>query len=81
MGPKLLITGAAGYIGGSVLAALASAKDSAVEKQDITAVVRSDEQVKALSKLGVQVLKLDLNDETGLRSAIIDNEGELSPAH
>lgn len=76
MAPKLLITGAAGYIGGSVLAALASNNDSKVEKQDITAVVRSDEQVKALSKLGVKVLKLDLNDETGLKAAIIDNESE-----
>ncbi|KAF5621008.1 hypothetical protein F25303_12355 [Fusarium sp. NRRL 25303] len=62
MSQNILITGAAGYIGGSIVADLLS-KHPEVTKDQIVAAVRTDEQAKALSTLGINVLKLDLSDE------------------
>ncbi|KAI1010769.1 hypothetical protein LB503_005009 [Fusarium chuoi] len=67
MAQNILITGAAGYIGGSIVSDLLS-KHPEITKDQIVAAVRTDEQAKALSTLGVNVLKLDLSDE----QAVID---------
>ncbi|EXM34254.1 hypothetical protein RAB80_005722 [Fusarium oxysporum f. sp. vasinfectum] len=65
MSRNTLITGAAGYIGGSIVANLLS-KHPETTKQQVFAAVRTDEQAKALSTLGINVLKLDLSDEQPL---------------
>lgn len=53
--------------GGSIVSDLLS-KHPEITKDQIVAAVRTDEQAKALSTLGVNVLKLDLSDE----QAVID---------
>ncbi|KAI8410668.1 hypothetical protein FOFC_10525 [Fusarium oxysporum] len=62
MSRNILITGAAGYIVGSIVANLLS-KHPETTKQQVFAAVRTDEQAKALSTLGINVLKVDLSDE------------------
>lgn len=79
MRSKILITSAAGYMydipsgafvnnwllyrGGSVVADFLAGKNIRIEKEHICVAVRSKEQAKALSKLGINVLQLDLTDE------------------
>ena len=41
-----------------------------LQKHQIHAAVRSDEQAKAVSKLGIDVLQLDLKDEAAVFEAI-----------
>ncbi|KAF5990295.1 hypothetical protein FBULB1_122 [Fusarium bulbicola] len=59
---NILIIGAAGYIGGSIVADLLS-KHPEITKNQVFAAVRTDKQAKALSVHGINVLKLDLSDE------------------
>ncbi|KAF4612842.1 hypothetical protein G7Y89_g15531 [Cudoniella acicularis] len=63
MGSNILITGAAGYLGGSLVADFLASNSTQFRKENITAAVRSEEQAKTLSKLGINVLQLDLTDE------------------
>ncbi|KAF4452958.1 NAD(P)-binding domain [Fusarium austroafricanum] len=63
MSQNILITGAAGYIGGSIIADILSKHSDEIDKSQVFASVRSDEQSKALSNLGIKVLELDLADE------------------
>jgi hypothetical protein len=83
MAPNILITGAAGYMyglylrvfvnywllysGGSLVADFVASKK--IDRKNITATVRSEEQAKILSKLGINVLQLDLADE----KAVVEN--------
>ncbi|KAK9779764.1 putative NAD-dependent epimerase/dehydratase domain-containing protein [Seiridium cardinale] len=69
MTSNILITGAAGYIGGSIVADFLSKDNAALGREHIHAAVRSDDQAKALSALGVNVLRLDLTDE----KSVVDN--------
>ncbi|KAM5388320.1 hypothetical protein ACJA88_000184 [Fusarium oxysporum] len=69
MSRNILITGAAGYIRGSIVANLLS-KHPETTKQQVFAAVRTDEQAKALSTLGINVLKLDLSDEQAVVNEI-----------
>ncbi|KAJ5128417.1 hypothetical protein N7448_002136 [Penicillium atrosanguineum] len=70
---NILITGAAGYIGGSILAEIL-AKSALLKKDQIFAAVRSDTQVGALSKLGVTVLQLDLTNEEDVAENVARND-------
>ncbi|KAK2753263.1 hypothetical protein FQN54_007954 [Arachnomyces sp. PD_36] len=70
MSSKILVTGAAGYIGGSIVADFLSDKNPFIGKGQIIAAVRSKEQVDALSKLGIPILQLDLSDEQVVADAI-----------
>ena len=45
-----------------------------IDKGNITAAVRSEEQANALSSLGVNVLRLDLTDETAVIDAVSSNK-------
>ncbi|CZR39097.1 uncharacterized protein FPRO_05711 [Fusarium proliferatum ET1] len=69
MSRNILVTGAAGYIGGSIVADLLS-KHPEITKDQIVAAVRTDEQAKALSTPGINVLKLDLSDEQAVINEI-----------
>jgi uncharacterized protein YbjT (DUF2867 family) len=74
MAHKILITGAAGFIGGSILADFLASNNPLFEKKNISAAVRSQEQAEALSKLGINVIRLDLGDEEAVIAAILRND-------
>ncbi|MCJ1385555.1 hypothetical protein MMC17_008678 [Xylographa soralifera] len=71
MGSNILITGAAGYIGGSLVAEFLASKSILFKKADIIAAVRSKEQAEALSKLGSRVLQLDLTNEKAVVETLL----------
>ncbi|KAF2251858.1 NAD(P)-binding protein [Trematosphaeria pertusa] len=77
MGNNILITGAAGYIGGSVLANFISRTSGPIKAAQISAAVRSEEQAQKLSKLGVNVIQVDLVDETAVKEAVLRNEIDI----
>ncbi|KAI0131869.1 hypothetical protein BJ170DRAFT_691096 [Xylariales sp. AK1849] len=74
MGSKILITGAAGYIGGSIVADFLASNNPLLRKEHISAAVRSDEQVEALSRLGITVLRLDLTDEDAVVESLLRHD-------
>ncbi|KAG4412740.1 hypothetical protein IFR04_014137 [Cadophora malorum] len=74
MAHKILITGAAGFIGGSILADFLASSNPLLKKDNISAAVRSQEQADALSKLGINVIRLDLGDEEAVVAAILGND-------
>ncbi|KAK6071487.1 nad dependent epimerase dehydratase family protein [Seiridium cupressi] len=69
MTSNILITGAAGYIGGSIVADFLSKDSAALGREHIHAAVRSEDQAKALLALGANILHLDLMDEKN----VVDN--------
>ncbi|PVH74920.1 NAD(P)-binding protein [Cadophora sp. DSE1049] len=77
MGLNILITGAAGYIGGTVLADFIARTDGPIKDSKISAAVRTPEQVQALAKLGVNVIQVDLTDEAAVLKAALDNQIDL----
>ncbi|KAL9609303.1 MAG: hypothetical protein Q9167_005921 [Letrouitia subvulpina] len=74
MRSRVLITGAAGYIGGSLVADLLANTNIPIEKEDIIAAVRSEEQAKTLTNLGINVLQLDLTDETSVAENLLRHD-------
>jgi len=80
MGANILITGAAGYIGGSLVADFLASKNPVLQEARISASVRSAEQAEALSKLGVNVFRLDLSDEHAVTETVLDNNSKRSLA-
>ncbi|KAJ3535359.1 hypothetical protein NM208_g1129 [Fusarium decemcellulare] len=77
MTQNILITGAAGYIGGSLLADLLSRTDETFKAARYFAAVRAPEQVEALSKLHVNIVKLDVNDKAAVEEAVVGNEIDI----
>ncbi|RDW59919.1 hypothetical protein BP6252_13006 [Coleophoma cylindrospora] len=71
MSSNILITGAAGYIGGSLVADFLARNSPLIKKDQIHAAVRSDEQAEALSKLGIHVLQLDLTNEDAVVESVL----------
>lgn len=87
---NILITGAAGYMyvnlffliepslsqhsGGSVLAELLSRTHGPISGATVHAVVRSGEQLLALSKLGANIIKLDLSDGPAVATVVEENK-------
>ncbi|KAI1414112.1 NAD(P)-binding protein [Hypoxylon sp. FL1857] len=72
-----LITGAAGYIGGSLLAEFVSRTSGPIKESTISAAVRTEEQAQRLSKLGVNVIQVDLSNETAVSEAMLRNEIDI----
>lgn len=70
---NILVTGAAGYIGGSVVAALLSA-NAHIPTKNLFAAARTEEQVQVLQSLGIKVLQLNLQDEKAVAEAVVQNE-------
>lgn len=69
---RILITGASGYLGGTLLARLKDADLPPYEK--LYALVRSDSQAEAVGQYGAEALRLDLEDEEDVRRGIVDNK-------
>lgn len=69
---RVLITGASGYLGGTLLARLKDADLPRYEK--LYALVRSDTQAEAVGQYGAEAVRLDLQDEDAVRKAIVDNK-------
>ncbi|VUC32934.1 unnamed protein product [Clonostachys rosea] len=74
---NVLVTGGAGFIGGSVVATLIARTTGPVKKINISTIIRSDDQAKALSKLGINVIQTDLSDEKAILEAVLNNEIDI----
>ncbi|KAJ5449578.1 uncharacterized protein N7458_006027 [Penicillium daleae] len=74
MGANILVTGACGYIGGSIVADFARHKGGLLETARIHAAVRSDTQAESLSTLDVTVVKIDLSNPYALAGYMIRND-------
>ncbi|KAJ5099885.1 hypothetical protein N7532_006886 [Penicillium argentinense] len=72
MSHNILVTGASGYLGGSLLARWSSAKLPAYRR--LYALVRTDEQSEAVKQYGADPIKFDVNDEASIRAAIVEND-------
>ncbi|KAI0428422.1 hypothetical protein F5Y09DRAFT_288621 [Xylaria sp. FL1042] len=73
---NILITGAAGYIGGSVVAALLS-ENAYFPTKNLFAAARAEEQVQNLQPLGINVLQLNLQNEQDVTEAVLQNEIDI----
>lgn len=81
MSSNVLVTGAAGFIGGSVITALLSG-NAPLPAKNIFALVRSDEQEQSLQALGIRVLQFDLLNEEAVIEAVLQNESTpMAPRH
>ncbi|KAF4972347.1 hypothetical protein FSARC_1069 [Fusarium sarcochroum] len=75
MSQNILITGAAGYIGGSVLTDILSRTDETLKAVKLFATVRGQDQVDQISKLErVQVVQVDVNDKAAVEEIITQNK-------
>ncbi|QKX62724.1 uncharacterized protein TRUGW13939_09886 [Talaromyces rugulosus] len=71
---QILVTGAGGYIGGSIVADLLNVKAGILKNAGIHAAVRSDEQGQNLSALGVSVARLDLSDKALVENYLVSHD-------
>ena len=72
---KIFITGASGYIGGSVAAALMAAG------HQVSGLARSDEATVALAKLGIRPVRGTLDDSEVLARAALDADVTVNAAN
>jgi NAD dependent epimerase/dehydratase family len=72
MSHNILITGASGYLGGSLLARWKDANLPPYGK--LYALVRSEEQAQAVKQYAAEPFLCDLNDHDKLHQSIISNE-------
>ena len=72
---KIFITGASGYIGGSVAAALMAAG------HQVSGLARSDETTAALAKLGIRPVRGTLDDTEVLAKAALDADVTVNAAN
>lgn len=72
MSYNILITGASGYLGGTLLARWSGAKLPAYHK--LYALVRTNEQGEAVKQYGAEPVFFNTKDETSIKAAIVDNE-------
>ncbi|KAL6916610.1 hypothetical protein FSST1_008105 [Fusarium sambucinum] len=77
MSQNILITGAAGYIGGSIVADILSRNDETLRSVALFAAVRSQEQVDQISKIGVKAILVDLNDKSAIEDAIAQKKNAV----
>ncbi|KAM0244801.1 hypothetical protein ACHAP5_005924 [Fusarium lateritium] len=64
--PRILLTGATGYIGGSVLNTILTSSHPSLKNIQITALVRREEQAKALAELSITPVLFSSLDDTEL---------------
>jgi nucleoside-diphosphate-sugar epimerase len=64
--PRILLTGATGYVGGSVLNTILSSPHPSLKNIQITALVRREEQAKTLAELNITPVLFSSLDDTAL---------------
>ena len=69
---NILLTGVSGYLGGDLLAELAST--DLPEYGKLFALIRSSEQADAVKQLGAEPLTLDVYNEDAVREAVLSHE-------
>jgi hypothetical protein len=72
MSHRILLTGASGYLGGTLLARWKTANLPPHEK--LYALVRTDDQGKAVKSYGAEPLSFNVKDEASTREAIVGNK-------
>ncbi|KAL8371166.1 hypothetical protein RB595_001149 [Gaeumannomyces hyphopodioides] len=78
---KILLTGATGYIGGTVLTTLLASSEPAIKASSISALVRKEEQAAVLRGLGVEpILFKGLDDVDALRRAAAEHDAVIHTA-
>jgi hypothetical protein len=70
MSHSILITGASGYLGGTLLAQLSRTELPSHKK--LYALVRSDQQAEKVKTYGVEPITLDFEDESATIKSIVD---------
>ncbi|KAF9871464.1 hypothetical protein CkaCkLH20_11111 [Colletotrichum karsti] len=75
MSQNILIVGASGYIGGTVLNSLLSS--GVLPTANIRGAVRSDAQADELRNLGIQAVKITLTDHDAVARAVLDNHIDI----
>ena len=77
---KVLVSGATGYIGGSILSHLLSSKE-ATKRIEIAVVIRNDKRAEYFSSLGLKIYPIkDLDDSEALRAAASENDVVIQAA-
>jgi len=76
--PQIFITGATGYVGGSILAKLLEPSQSG--KWDITALVRSEDAVSKLKQMGVKTIIGSLENEELLIKTVGEADAVINTA-
>lgn len=69
---NVLLTGASGYLGGSLFAGLKSSGLSGCDK--IYALIRSDVQKEAVQQYGAEPLSVSLTDAKAVRDVVMQNK-------
>lgn len=69
---RILVTGASGYLGGTLLARWKDADLPAYDK--LYALVRTDAQAEAVKQYGAEALTFDSRDETAVLEAVVDHK-------
>lgn len=72
MSHNILITGASGYLGGTLLARWSSANLPDYEK--LYALTRTEEQAKAVKQYGAEPLTINLKEEASINKTVVDNK-------
>lgn len=72
MSHNILITGASGYLGGTLLARWSSA--NLPHYQKLYTLTRTEEQAKAVRQYGAEPLAINLKEEASINKAIVDNK-------
>ncbi|KAH8678427.1 hypothetical protein BX600DRAFT_452050 [Xylariales sp. PMI_506] len=71
---NILVTAAGGYIGGSIVTDFLSRAGGPIKAARIYATVRSQDQLEILTKLGINAILVDLNDEKAVLEVVIEKE-------
>lgn len=69
---RILITGASGYLGGTLLARWKEAELPAPAYDKLYALVRTDAQAEAVKQYGAEPLAFDSRDGAAVRKAVMD---------
>jgi uncharacterized protein YbjT (DUF2867 family) len=72
MTQRILITGASGYLGGTLLARWKSADLPPYDK--LFASVRTEEQAESVKQYGATPLNFSMRDEKAIHDAVVDND-------
>ncbi|KAJ4390968.1 hypothetical protein N0V93_004567 [Gnomoniopsis smithogilvyi] len=69
---RILVTGASGYLGGTLLARWGEARLASYDK--LFALVRTDAQAQAVKQYGVEPLNFDVKDEAVIHRTLVDEK-------